>query len=105
MSMLVETGAYADAATVASDAAKSGREGQRVAAILARCAGLAQKDSKLPEARRNELAQTYGDRVLELLRQARQAGFKDRGYLNNNKDFDSVRARADFQAMLRELTP
>jgi tetratricopeptide (TPR) repeat protein len=105
MSMLVETGAYTEAAAAVSDASKQHRDEHRMAAILARCAGLAQKDSKLPEARRNELAHTYGDRALELLGRAQHAGFKDRSYLNNNKDFDSVRARADFQALVRELTP
>ena len=105
MSMLVETGAYADAAAAVADAVKADRDEHRVAAVLARCAGLAQKDSKLPEARRNELAHAYGDRAMELLRRARQAGFKDQGYLKNNKDFDSLRARADFQELVRELTP
>jgi hypothetical protein len=104
MNMLVETGAYSDAAAAAAEASKQRREEHRVAAILARCAGLAQKDRKLPEARRGELVQNYGDRALELLRRARQAGFKDRSYVNNNKDFDSLRARADFQELVRELT-
>jgi eukaryotic-like serine/threonine-protein kinase len=105
MTMLVETGAYADAAAAASEAAKAARDEHRLAAILARCAGLAQKDNKLPEARRSELAQGYGDRALELLRRARHAGFKDLASLNNNKDFDPLRARADFQQLVRELTP
>jgi tetratricopeptide (TPR) repeat protein len=104
MAMLVQTGSYVEAAAQASDTAKLRREEHRAAALLSRCLTLAQKDEELPEARRQQLAQAYGDRAMELLQQARSGGFKNQGYLNSNRDFDAIRSRADFQALVRELT-
>jgi serine/threonine protein kinase/Tfp pilus assembly protein PilF len=78
------------------------REDQRLAAFLARCVRLAEKDDKLPDARRKELTQGYGDQAMALLRQARSAGFRDVAYLKT-RDFDSLRGREDFRQMLRDL--
>jgi len=110
--MLVETGDHATAAAEAADSwsgpipperPKVGHEDHRVAALLARCVVLAQKDKRLSEASRKELAQVYGDQAMEFLQRARGAGFRDLSYLNNSKDFDPLRTREDFRQLLRDL--
>ena len=71
------------------------RQDHQVAALMARCAGLADKDS--PEATK------YADEALALLRQAVAGGFRDVAFLNDTDDFEVLRARADFQNIVSEL--
>jgi len=106
--MLLAAADHATAAAEATDGwneAKARREDQRVAALLARCVILAQKDRNLPETRRKELTQAYGDRAMEFLGRARKAGLMDVDSLNNSRDFDPLRSREDFRQLLRELAP
>jgi serine/threonine protein kinase len=73
----------------------------------ARCAAAAAKDARLPPAEREQLADRYGRRSVELLRQAQARGyFRDPARLarmNENKDFDPVRGREDFKGLVAEL--
>src|SRR5262249_28227321 len=73
------------------------------ACFLAHCMRLADKDPKLPEAKRKELTQAYGDRALALLRQAVRKGFKDLEHLKKDTDLDPLRGRNDFRKLLIEV--
>src|SRR5262249_36489885 len=74
----------------------------------ARCSAAAAKDTPLPPAEQEKLADRYGGRVVELLRQAQTAGyFRDPDRLarmKEQKDFDAVRGREDFKTLLTDLT-
>jgi hypothetical protein len=70
---------------------------------LALCGPLAEKDDKLLDAKRKELAQSYGDRAMAMLRQAVKNGYKDVTHMKKDTDLDSLRQREDFQQLLREL--
>ena len=63
--------------------------------------------ARLPPAERGNLADQYGRRAVELLRQAQAAGyFRDAARLarmKENKDFDAARGREDFKNLLAEL--
>jgi serine/threonine protein kinase/tetratricopeptide (TPR) repeat protein len=71
--------------------------------ILARCATLAAKDSKLTQMKRRELAGRYADQAMDRLRQAGRAGFKDVAQLKKDADLDPLRGREDFRKLVREL--
>ena len=73
------------------------------ACILSRCLTVAEKDSRLPESRRRELAQSFGDQAVERLRVAIAKGFKDAGHVKKDKDLDGLRPRQDFRNLLTEL--
>ncbi len=45
----------------------------------------------------------YGDRAMELLRQAVKAGWKDAAHMKQDTDLDPLRDRADFQKLLADL--
>ncbi len=75
----------------------------RAAGFLARCVALAGKDESLPEARRRELARAYGDRALDLLRQAVARGYKDANHLRRSPELEPLRSRDDFKRLLGEL--
>jgi tetratricopeptide (TPR) repeat protein/tRNA A-37 threonylcarbamoyl transferase component Bud32 len=79
------------------------RHGERVAAVLARCAALAGADAKLSQEQRKELAKSYADRAVTWLRQAVKAGFRDAKSLRGAEDFQVLRPRADFQELLAGL--
>jgi hypothetical protein len=51
---------------------------------------------------RGRLAEEYGSRAVKLLYQAVQAGSRDLNHFQKT-EFDSVRSRADFDALLREV--
>jgi tetratricopeptide (TPR) repeat protein len=103
---LVELDDHAGAAAAVADLVKAAPPGwseqTAAAACLARCAGLAAKDEKLAASKREELARAYGDRAVELLRQAFAAGHKDVDALKNSKDFDPLRSRDDFKRLVNE---
>ena len=67
----------------------------KAAAHMARCAGLVEKDSKVAHA--------YAEQAIALLRQAVANGFQDAELLRRSDDFQAIRARADFQDILKEL--
>ncbi len=45
----------------------------------------------------------YGDRAISSLRRAIAGGFLDADLLQSNADFDSIRHRSDFQALVKEV--
>jgi serine/threonine protein kinase/tetratricopeptide (TPR) repeat protein len=74
--------------------------------VYALCCAAAAHDARLPAAERENLAEKYGSRAVELLRKAQAAGyFQDPGRLAKMKikDFDPLRARPDFQELLGQL--
>jgi hypothetical protein len=66
-------------------------------------ATLADRAAQLPEPRRKELAKSYGDRALSLLRQAVAHGYKDVAYMRQGPDLEPLRAREDFRKLLADL--
>jgi tetratricopeptide (TPR) repeat protein len=71
------------------------------------CSAAAAKDDRLPTAERDRLADMYGRRAVELLRQCQATGYfknPDRlARMKTNKDLDAIRARPDFQRLFVEL--
>jgi hypothetical protein len=63
----------------------------------------AAKDTSVPETDRRVLAQRHAARSVELLRQAVAVGYDDAEHMKRDTDLDSLRARADFQELLRQL--
>jgi hypothetical protein len=64
---------------------------------------LAGKDGQLAEAKRRELAQSYAERALALLRQAVERGFKDATQMKQDPDLEPLRTRKEFQKLLAVL--
>jgi serine/threonine-protein kinase len=95
-------GSALGAAELARRAFQPAIDAYDAACLLARCIPVAQKDAKLPEARRKELTQSYGDQAMAALRQAVANGYKDMDYLRKDKNLDSLRQRDDFQKLLAE---
>jgi serine/threonine-protein kinase len=104
---LLDLGEHAGAAAAAAELARvafdPAGDAYKAAGFLSRCVPLAEKDAKLPEARRQELARSYGDRALEALRQAVAKGYKDAAQMKKDTDLDAVRGRDDFQKLLAEV--
>jgi serine/threonine-protein kinase len=104
---LLDLGDHASAALAAADLARiafePAKDTYKAAVFLSRCLPLAQKDTNLQEAKRKELAGSYADQAMELLRQAVAKGYKDAAHLKKDGDLDPLRARSDFQALLAEL--
>ena len=71
--------------------------------VLAQCVPLADKDAKIPEAKRKELAQSYADRAMALLRQAVAAGYKNAAAMKKDTNLDALRSRDDFKKLLADL--
>ena len=61
--------------------------------------GTSQELSKGDQLRR----QLYGDRAIEALRRAAKGGFLNPQTFQENSDLDSLRARADFQALIKQI--
>jgi hypothetical protein len=74
------------------------------ACYLSRCVPLAEKDGKLPEAKRKELARQYAERAVALLRQAFDKGWNNAEWLKQDKDLDPLRERADFEQCVADLS-
>src|SRR5262249_26307292 len=100
-------GDHARLATTAEELAHFGydpaNDTYKAAGDLCRCVMLARKDARLAEAKRKELAQSYADRALALLRQAVARGFKDAAHMRQNPTLKPLRAREDFKKLLAEL--
>jgi serine/threonine protein kinase/tetratricopeptide (TPR) repeat protein len=95
------------AATTAAELAAFGFEPPKdtyeAACVVSRCVPLAEKDMSLPEAKRKELAQTYSQQALTLLRQAVKRGFTDAAHMQKDSDLDPLRGREEFKKLLSEL--
>jgi serine/threonine protein kinase len=73
------------------------------ALLLARCLPLAEKDSHLPEPKRRQVIQGYGDEVVALLRRAAARGYRDAAALKKDPVLQRLASRADFRQLLLEL--
>jgi serine/threonine protein kinase len=104
---LLDLGEHAGAARAAAEllraACDPAADAYRAACVFSRCAPLAERDARLAEARRKELARSYQDQALAALRQALARGFKDVAQLEKGKDLDPLRAREDFRKLLADL--
>jgi serine/threonine protein kinase len=98
---------HARAATDADELARFGHKGAsdtyRAAGYLCHCVTLAEKDIRIDEARRPELARGYADRALALLRQAVASGNKDAARIRTDPAFGPLRTHAEFNKLLAEL--
>jgi serine/threonine-protein kinase len=92
--------AAAELARVAFDPAG---DAYKAACFFSRCIPLAEQDAKLPQARRQELTKSYGDRAVQALRQALAKGYKDAANVKKDSDLDPLRGRDDFRKLLAEL--
>jgi tetratricopeptide (TPR) repeat protein len=95
------------AAAAAEELARFGFEpaedNYEAASLLGGCAALAVKDTKLAEPKRKELAQSYSDRAMALLRQAVEHGFKDVARMSKDSHLEPLRGRDEFRKLLAEL--
>jgi tetratricopeptide (TPR) repeat protein len=78
-------------------------ETYHAACYLALCVPLAEKDGKLPEAKRKELAQQYAERAVGFLRQSIDTGWTDAEWIKQDKDLDPIRDRDDFKQCVADL--
>jgi serine/threonine protein kinase len=73
------------------------------ARLLTRCVPLAEKDGKLSEVERQQLAQAYAGRAVELMGETIRKGYKDLDWLRKDPGLDVLRSRDDFKKLLHEL--
>jgi tetratricopeptide (TPR) repeat protein len=73
------------------------------ATMLSSAVTLVNKDTRLDEANRKKLAQTYTERALALLRQAVERGFEDAGRMQKDPRLEPLRERPEFRKLLTEL--
>ncbi len=100
------TGAVRSAEEMAKLFPDRAEDQYRAAAFLARCVPLARQDAALPEPNRKELAQSYGDRAVQLLHQAVRQGYGTRKgveHLKADKALDPIRERPDFKQLITDL--
>jgi hypothetical protein len=82
---------------------KPGQDYYNAAKNLAQCVDLAAADRSPSEQERNELSRRYADRAIALLRQAVDDGFSDRGRIDRQSAFDSIRADPRFKQIMADL--
>jgi tetratricopeptide (TPR) repeat protein len=73
------------------------------ACLVLQCVKLVQKDARLADAKRKELARNYADRAVELLRQAVKAGWNDAARLMHDPQLSPLRGREDFKKLIADL--
>jgi serine/threonine-protein kinase len=104
---LLRLGRHSEAAAAADELAQAavfgGTDVYQAACYLARCVPLAEKDDKLPEARRTELALNYADRALAALRHAIASGYRDAAQLKAAPELEPLRKRDEFRKLVSEL--
>jgi serine/threonine-protein kinase len=105
--VLVRMGEPADAVKSAQELLKAAPANSphffRIACVLARGMAAVQKDEKLSEAQRRELAKTCGDEAMIHLRRAVAQGYKEVDQLKNDEVFSPLRNRPDFQELVAKL--
>ena len=104
---LLDVGEYAAAAETAGELSRIAFEpagdAYQAACFFSRCVVLAETDNRLPQAQRQELAKTHGDRAVAALREAVAKGYADVANVRKEKDLDPLRPRPDFQKLIAEL--
>jgi hypothetical protein len=73
------------------------------ACALAQCIPAVQKDSKLPETKREELAESYAQRALVMLRQSMAKGFRDVARLKKDIKLNPLRKLPEFDELVIEM--
>jgi serine/threonine-protein kinase len=105
--VLARKGDYVSALTEAEAAAKDPIDFYSAAAVYAVSSTVASQDPYVPEADRKTLEERYAARAVELLAQAHAGAFfknpKNLESLNEDTDFDPLRSRRDFQALLKQI--
>ena len=82
--------------------AQSGSFPYGAAGCLARCLALAEVDIELTAGQRQALVQKYGERAVQLLKQALANGFRDVEALKRDPALEPIRSRPDFRKMLAD---
>src|SRR5262249_30800344 len=75
----------------------------KAASDLSLCVTLVDKDTRLDDAKRKELATDYADRAMTLLKQAVAHGYKDAAQMRRDPDLRPLRTREDFRKLLAAL--
>jgi tetratricopeptide (TPR) repeat protein len=96
-------GAAATAAQVLHAGVDPAKDAYTAATLLARCVPLAEKDSKLSEAKREELSRAYADQAVAALQSAIRNGYKNGVHMKKDKDLDPLRSREDFKKQVADL--
>ena len=73
------------------------------AGALALCVSLTAKDATQTPERRDELAEGYADRAMQMLRAAVKKGFQDAGQMKRDANLSPLRSRDDFKELLADL--
>jgi hypothetical protein len=73
------------------------------AKLLAECVLRAEEDLRLPVEKRKEAADAYGSKAVAILQAATQKGRLNAESLRQDKDFDPLRSRKDFNNLLRRV--
>jgi serine/threonine-protein kinase len=94
--------ATADADRVASPASASSNTLYNAGCVYARSSEMVRKDTRVPVADRDQLAERYAVRAVALLRRAWQKG-EDVTHLATDKFLPSLQSRADFQQLQGEI--
>jgi tetratricopeptide (TPR) repeat protein len=104
---LLDLGDHALAAKTAAELARiafdPANDTYNAACYLSLCVPLAKKDTKLSDAKREELARSYGVQAMEMLRQSVAKGYKDFAHMKKDSDLEPLRGREDFQKLLADL--
>jgi serine/threonine protein kinase/Flp pilus assembly protein TadD len=99
--------AYARAAKLTSEQPRAGpnhwTDFLSAAALLAKCATLAEKDGRLAPEKRSDSAEQYARQAVDMLRQAIANGYKDTSALRQAPALAVLRSREDFQKLLAEF--
>ena len=103
----VKTEKYAEAVAASSLAAKD-KEAHPVTIYNAGCVHAlasthARQDTKLVPAEREQRAEEYARRAVELVRRAVAKGFNDLAHIKKDRDLDSLRSREDFQKLVGDV--
>jgi tetratricopeptide (TPR) repeat protein len=102
-----ELGDHARLAATADELARfgyaPGKDTYIAASMVSGCIPLVDKDTKLAAAQRKELAESYAERSLKLLRQAVERGFTDAARMQKDPRLEPLRERPDYRKLLAEL--
>jgi serine/threonine-protein kinase len=78
-------------------------EAYESAGFLCRCVQLCRDDATLAAPQRESLARSYADRAMSALQAAVREGYRDVNQLESAPTFEPLRAREDFQRLVRDL--
>lgn len=75
----------------------------RAGCALAQCVPVVEKDAGIALGERQDLARSYADRAMAMLKDAVAKGWKDADLMKKDTDLDALRQRDDFKKLLAEL--